>query len=61
MKESNLKLAKKDIDEELKAVEEMESYINEGKEKNNLLKEKFITLTEKVQKLENLLRTEGIL
>lgn len=61
MKESNLKLAQKDINEALKAVEEMESYINEGKEKNNLLKEKFITLTEKVQKLENLLRTEGIL
>ena len=61
MKESNLKLAQKDIDDALKAVEEMESYINEGKEKNNLLKEKFITLTEKVQKLENLLRTEGIL
>ena len=61
MKESNLKLAQKDIDEALKADEEMESYINEGKEKNNLLKEKFITLTEKVQKLENLLRTEGIL
>ena len=61
MKDSNLKLAQKDIDEALKAVEEMESYINEGKEKNNLLKEKFITLTEKVQKLENLLRTEGIL
>ena len=61
MKESNLKLAQKDIDEALKAVEEMESYINEGKEKNNLLKEKFINLTEKVQKLENLLRTEGIL
>ena len=61
MKESNLKLAQKDIDEALKAVEEMESYINEGKENNNLLKEKFITLTEKVQKLENLLRTEGIL
>ena len=61
MKESNLKLAQKDIDEALKAVEEMESYINEGKEKNNLLKEKFINLTEKVQKLENLIRTEGIL
>ena len=61
MKESNLKLAQKDIDEALKAVEEMEIYINEGKEKNNLLKEKFICLTEKVQKLENLLRTEGIL
>ena len=27
MKESNLKLAQKDIDEALKAVEEMESYI----------------------------------
>ena len=39
MKESNLKLAQKDIDEALKAVEEMESYINEGKEKNNLLKD----------------------
>ena len=28
MKESNLKLAQKDIDEALKAVEEMESYID---------------------------------
>lgn len=61
MKESNLKLAQKDIDEALKAVEEMENYINEGNEKNNIIKEKFMTLTEKVQKLENLLKTEGIL
>ena len=34
-------------------------FIQTLKTKNN--KEKFITLTEKVQKLENLLRTEGIL
>ena len=61
MKESNLKLAQKDIDEALKAVEEMESYINEGNEDNAILKQKFMTLTEKVQKLENLLKTEGIL
>ncbi|WP_196001063.1 hypothetical protein [Clostridium sp. 1001271B_151109_B4] len=61
MKESNLKLAQKDIDEALKAVEEMESYINEGNEENTILKQKFMTLTEKVQKLENLLKTEGIL
>ena len=60
MKESNLKLAQKDIDA-LKTVEEMENCINEGNEKNNIIKEKFMTLTEKVQKLENLLKTEGIL
>ena len=29
--------------------------------KNYILKEKFMTLSEKVQKLENLLKTEGIL
>lgn len=61
MKESNLKLAQKDIEDALKAVEEMENCINQGTEKNNILKEKFMTLTEKVQKLENLLKTEGIL
>ena len=61
MKESNLKLAQKDIEDALKADEEMENWINQGTEKNNILKEKFMTLTEKVQKLENLLKTEGIL
>lgn len=61
MKESNLKLAQKDIDDALKTVEEMENCISEGNEKNNIIKEKFMTLTEKVQKLESLLKTEGIL
>ena len=42
MKESNLKLAQKDIEDALKAVEEMENCINQGTEKNNILKEKFI-------------------
>ena len=53
MKESNLKLAQKDIDDALKTVEEMENCISEGNEKNNIIKEKFMTLTEKVQKFEN--------
>lgn len=61
MKEMNLKLAQKDIDEALKAVEEMENCITQGTEQNSILKEKFITLSEKVQQLENLLKNEGIL
>lgn len=61
MKEMNLKLAQKDIDEALKAVEEMENCITKGTEQNSILKEKFMTLSEKVQKLENLLKNEGIL
>ena len=38
MKESNLKLAQKDIDDALKTVEEMENCISEGNEKNNIIK-----------------------
>ena len=61
MKESNLKLAQQDIDEALQAVEDMENCITEGSETNNIIKEKFLTLTEKVQKLESILKNEGIL
>lgn len=61
MKESNLKLAQKDIDEALKTVEDIEVCLNEGGKEGNLLKEKFMSLSEKVQQLENLLKTEGIL
>lgn len=61
MKESNLKLAQQDIDDALKAVEDMESYINNSGLKKDILKEKFITLSEKVQQLEDLLKIEGIL
>lgn len=61
MKESNLKLAQQDIDDALKAVEDMELYINNSGLQKNILKEKFITLSEKVQQLEDLLKIEGIL
>ena len=56
MKESNLKLAQKDIDDALKAVEEMENCINEGNEKNNIIKEKFIYFNRKSTKIRKLIK-----
>ena len=61
MKESNLKIAQKDIDDALKTVEDMVDFIDKADLSKDVLKEKFITLTEKVQELENILKVEGIL
>ncbi|MBS5951000.1 MAG: hypothetical protein KIC47_11895 [Clostridium sp.] len=61
MKEENLKIAQKDIDDALKTVEDMVNFIDEADLSKDILKEKFITLTEKVQELENILKVEGIL
>ena len=61
MKESNLKLAQQDIDDALKTVEDMVSFIDETDLPKEKLREKFLTLTEKVQELENILKIEGIL
>lgn len=61
MKESNLKLAQQDIDAALETVEDIEKVINDEIFEKDVLKEKFVTLSEKVQQLENLLKTEGIL
>ncbi len=62
MKDSNLKLAQNDVEEALKAVEEMEACITSdtGSSKEEL-KEKFVQLTNKVQRLEDILKSEGIL
>ncbi|QAA30664.1 hypothetical protein [Clostridium manihotivorum] len=60
MDENNLKLAQQDIEEALAAVEEIEKSIDENESKDGL-KKKFIVLTEKVQQLEDILKTEGIL
>ena len=62
MKDSNLKLAQNDVEEALKAVEEMEACITSdtGSSKKEL-KEKFVQLTSKVQRLEDMLKSEGIL
>lgn len=61
MKESNIKLAQQDIDEALKTVEDLERVIDEDGVSKYTLKEKFITLSERLQKLEDLLKSEGIL
>lgn len=61
MKESNLKLAQQDIDEALKTVEEIETFVNNSDTTKDTLKEKFFSLSQKVQQLEDLLKNEGIL
>ena len=59
MNEKNLKLAQQDIDEVLKTVEELEVQIDDLSKDD--LKQKFVTLTEMVRKLEDLLKDEGII
>ena len=61
MKEANLKLAQEDLNAALEAVEDIEKVINDESVEKDVLKEKFVALSEKVQQLENLLKTEGIL
>jgi hypothetical protein len=61
MEEKNLKLAQQDIDDALKVVTEMEEFLSASDSSTDLIKEKFLQLSEKVQKLENILKTEGIL
>lgn len=61
MKEANLKLAQQDIEAALETVESIEQFINDDQLEKDVLKEKFVTLSEKVQELENLLKIEGIL
>ena len=61
MKEGNLKLAQEDINAALEAVEDIEKFINDESVEKDVLKEKFVALSEKVQQLENLLKIEGIL
>ena len=61
MNDSNLKIAQQDVEEALKAVEEMEKYIHTDSPSKEQLKEKFICLSNKVQNLETILTNEGIL
>ena len=61
MKDSNLKIAQQDVEEALQAVEEMENYIAKNEPAKDQLREKFICLTDKVKKLEDILKSEGIL
>jgi hypothetical protein len=61
MEEKNLKLAQEDIEEALKVVEDLEKFIDESSASKEIIKEKFLTLSEKVQKLEDILKSEGII
>lgn len=61
MEETNLKLARQDIEDALKTVEDLENAANSSNLSKEVIKEKFISLNEKVKKLEDILKTEGIL
>lgn len=61
MDNNNLKIAQQDIDDALKAVEDLEQAASNGNFTKEDLKEKFVSLNEKVRKLEDILKNEGIL
>ena len=61
MKETNLKIAQQDIEDALKTVEDIEKVINEDWSSKDIIKEKFESLNEKVKKLEDILKSEGII
>ena len=61
MKENNLKMAQQDIEDALKTVEDLESFLSTNEVAESVIKEKFLTLNDKVKKLEDILISEGIL
>ena len=61
MEETNLKIAQQDIEDALKTVEELEKVANDTNLSNDLIREKFVCLNEKMKKLETILKIEGIL
>lgn len=61
MNEDNLKLAQQEIENALKAVENLEQILDSNDLSKEVLKEQFVSLTQKVQDLESILKTEGIL
>ena len=61
MKEDNLKLAQQEVENSLKTVENLEQILDSSELSKEVLKEQFVSLTKKVQDLESILKTEGIL
>ena len=61
MNEDNLKLAQQEVENALKAVENLEQILDSNELSKEVLKEQFVSLTKKVQDLESILKTEGIL
>ncbi|OBR91749.1 MULTISPECIES: hypothetical protein [Clostridium] len=61
MKENTLNLAQQDIDEALSVIESLEKAIMRDSSQNQVLKDKFHLLYDKVNELENILKSEGII
>lgn len=61
MEANNLEMAKQEIEEALKLVEDMEQVLNSSEESKDIIREKFSFLSQKVEDLENILKAEGIL
>ncbi len=61
MKEDMMKLAQQEIEEALEAVETLENNIDKEGFSKDELKQKFIKLNEKVNEIETLLKSEGII
>ncbi len=61
MNEDNLKLAQQEVENALKTVENLEQILDSSNLSKEVLKEQFVSLTKKVQDLESILKTEGIL
>jgi hypothetical protein len=61
MKETNIHLAQQDIDEALSTIESLEKELSETAVPKEVVKEKFIFLSKKLQEIEGILKTEGIL
>lgn len=61
MKEDNLKLAQKGIDDALDTVDALEKTMKLTPLSKETLKESFDILSKKVEEIEDILKTEGIL
>ena len=61
MNEDNLKLAQQEVENALKAVENLEQILDSIDLSIEVLKEQLVSLTNKVQDLESIIKTEGIL
>lgn len=61
MKDNNLKLAQKGIDDALDTIDVLEKTIKETPLPKNILKESFYILSRKVDEIEDILKNEGIL
>lgn len=61
MKEDNLKLVQKDINEALETIEAMEENLKNDDISKDNVKEKFMFLSQKLNELESILKSEGIL